>query len=1066
MKPTSRLALALLVASTACIDTIPEGLGPASRGDGPAVRFDLARTPWPDVPLPNDVLTFADPTSRTGRRVNLGLTGTTELERRFRVDLGTLEGWGTTAPITVSFDRSARTGAAETAIDLPDVAARMANDDFDPTDDPFYVVDLVTGLPALLDVGSGAYPTSAAAPAETFPNDPKAGSESLTAEDGKTPWYERATDTLYLRPLVPLEEKRSYAVVLTDRLRSSHGEPVRSPFPSLHHPEQRAAIARLETILSDARLGGVYGDLAGTGLARVSFAWSFTTQPTHEDLRLLRAGLHGQGPFARLERDTPPRLRARPLVGPRPYGESQPAGWPDTSLVCRARSTKPYLVSVGDPAIRGALRGFLAKAFALGQGESAALEASLQNVDHLVLGSFQAPYLLGDPAVVDPTFRFALDFEAGKGDVRVDDVDFILAVPKRTATTAQPFPVAIHAHSEGKNAAEALLHAGAYAQQGVATMALALPEHAPQVSAGDVAALSAAFGDACAAPLLGALLDGRARGDIFGSPALGFQAWATHPFHARDVARQAAVEAMQAIRALRSFDGRIADQDYDANGASDVAGDFDADGVPDVGGPGVGYAAVGRSLGGVVSTLVGAVDPAVVAAAPLATGGGLGVDVAFRARVATQTGLLGPVFAAVPAADRKDTTCAPDAQSLRLVVAGTTSDREIEVACLSPSELGPGRTVVVTNLSNGVLRCAQTDARGSFGIPIPTNRGDRLDVQVYEAADAVDSLATCNARRDAPVGRRVQTFEIASDTLTAGTELRAPQAGLGLRRQSPELRRYRDLVQSAVDAGDAAAFAPYFTVRRLLDEHGKLAAPRALLAAVTAGDEIVPAAAGVSLARAAGAVPFLPPRALATMPAYADYVTPLALFETLGGRTPERVLVETHVVEGLARLGQTTAGPACASNARTDLVCAAAVTPSPTSCKNALFDVDAVSGGFPWDAPRPPVPLRLARVAGADVHAPGGIEATWEPRLRGTPSAADGAGWDAHAPLLALHVAYVDPLGGHGWSTGDVCRAWDFATYEDGLVGRFVATRGTDLAYVVHPASHACLERASCAFFP
>src|SRR6185503_16267169 len=36
-------------------------------------------------------------------------------------------------------------------------------------------------------------------------------------------WYERETDTLILRPIVPLDEKTEYAVVLTDRLRGPDG---------------------------------------------------------------------------------------------------------------------------------------------------------------------------------------------------------------------------------------------------------------------------------------------------------------------------------------------------------------------------------------------------------------------------------------------------------------------------------------------------------------------------------------------------------------------------------------------------------------------------------------------------------------------------------------------------------------------------------------------------------------------------------------------------------------------------------------------------------------------------
>ena len=52
---------------------------------------------------------------------------------------------------------------------------------------------------------------------------------------------------------------------------------------------------------------------------------------------------------------------------------------------------------------------------------------------------------------------------------------------------------------------------------------------------------------------------------------------------------------------------------------------------------------------------------------------------------------------------------------------------------------------------------------------------------------------------------------------------------LGLRRQSPELRRLRDLAQIGVDAADPVAFAPYYFRKPLLDENERPAPPRALL---------------------------------------------------------------------------------------------------------------------------------------------------------------------------------------------------------------------------------------------
>ena len=48
--------------------------------------------------------------------------------------------------------------------------------------------------------------------------------------------------------------------------------------------------------------------------------------------------------------------------------------------------------------------------FGLDPGDLKALEAGFGNLDRLVVGSFQSPYLLGDPATRDPDARFHVDF--------------------------------------------------------------------------------------------------------------------------------------------------------------------------------------------------------------------------------------------------------------------------------------------------------------------------------------------------------------------------------------------------------------------------------------------------------------------------------------------------------------------------------------------------------------------------------------------------------------------------------------------------------------------------------
>src|SRR3954451_18646341 len=89
------------------VDTAPDGLRATPPGDGPMVKCDVTHRPLPEVPLPNDLATFADPTSRTGRRINVSLVAPTFIERTARDDFSSMEGWGTSSSITVAFDRSA-----------------------------------------------------------------------------------------------------------------------------------------------------------------------------------------------------------------------------------------------------------------------------------------------------------------------------------------------------------------------------------------------------------------------------------------------------------------------------------------------------------------------------------------------------------------------------------------------------------------------------------------------------------------------------------------------------------------------------------------------------------------------------------------------------------------------------------------------------------------------------------------------------------------------------------------------------------------------------------------------
>ncbi len=1133
------LALAfVLVASAACtVDTAPRGARRTPPGTGPVVVFDPLRRPLPELPQPNDVATFADPTSRTGRRINASFVAPTSFETNARLGFNGLEGWGTFAPLTVAFSRGEGVAETDAAIDLLDVAARTR--DYDPADDPFYVIDLTTGRPVPLDVGKGNFPLAVANRTKYWANDPRAGADSILFEteeeaagfpqsayspdvdtdfdgvvdhpnvlvptggrsariDEMIDWYERQSDTLILRPVLPLEEMREYAVVLTDRLRGPGGAPVRSPFEYIHHAAQTGGAERVRAILGDASKRAWFGDVAGTGLDHVAFVWTFTTQPVFDDMRVLRDGLHGAGPFARLARDFPPDAQAFRAVGTALDEADEPPGAVDSMPACAPRKGTPYLVRLDGA--EPALRQLLETAFGLKGPEVDRMLESLANVDHFVIGSFDSPYFLGDPKKEDPESHFELDYRNGTGRVGRDTVQFWLSVPKSTAKAKAPFPVTVWAHGSTLHADEIVFRAGFFARQGLAMMAINQPGHGLYLTPGLESLANVVLREHCLSRWVRALSTGRhtdLNGD--GEGDSGGLLWSAHALHSRDNIRQGVIDELQAARVVRSWDGvRRSTQDYDGDGIADLAGDFDGDGVPDVGGPSVPITTSGNSLGGIIAMIHGAVDPNVTAAAPISGGAGL-LDVATRSELVPDAiieQLMSPLVVAIPAADapkdgsgKPQTRCATDQRSVRFVVNDLIYSRELEIACLTPGELDRGRTVVLANLRNGERRCARTDTDGRFRVPIPANVGDRLDVQIYDAPDVVSSYKGCDVLPGAPVGRRIRTFEqraltlrpVADEAKTCdaayassdgldpaagcqqfrdrfypvGSPLVAPQEGLGLHRQSPELRRLFHLTQATLDAGDPINFAPYYGLRPNPGVDGKPLPPRAVVELNTAGDPMVPTATGYSFARAAGALPFLAPTFAETHPAWAEYATPRALWDQLGGRTPNELLVANHVLEGVARLGRTRAAAACTPNYVPRASCSS--PPATSACETALYDIDWLSeGANGWAAPHPAVPLRLARAIDVRATDVTSLDRAWATRT--------GA-WTGAQPLAGVLNTWIDPGGTHVFVRVDPCKKFDDVVYATNLLVRFLATQGKDLHVLSNPTGHRCLEQEACDFF-
>ena len=412
---------------------------------------------------------------------------------------------------------------------------------------------------------------------------------------------------------------------------------------------------------------------------------------------------------------------------------------------------------------------------------------------------------------------------------------------------------------------------------------------------------------------------------------------------------------MQAVRILRTFDGKtMSTQDFNGDGKPDLAGDFDGNGIVDVGGPNVPYFAAGESLGGIMSGIQGGIDPYMVASAPHV-----------RRRLARARRRL-------PLVRRRRGRHRAAARSHRLLGAAVGAARQGQevdprdgLALRGDAALGPHRrqrgrreprardrlprAERAQRAHDGRRRERRSTARsaarapskdGRFRVPIPSSTNDRLDIQIYNAAGRravvrrlqaprgrrarrpphqhVGAGRAAHARREGPdasrmrragwlraVPRRLLSGRLAARRAERGLRLPAAvtvAAPLPRSRAGRVRPRRPDRVRALLHA--EAAARPRRQPRRAACAAQHQHRRRQLRADRRRPD-----------VRARGGRPPLPP-ALGggRYPEYADYATPQEIYERLGRRTPMQFLVDRSVVEGIARLGKTSAGPTCKAN--------------------------------------------------------------------------------------------------------------------------------------------------------
>jgi len=721
--------------------------------------------------------------------------------------------------------------------------------------------------------------------------------------------YERETNTLIIKPLVPLQQHSKYAVVITKRLRGKDGNPVVSPFPSVNALDQTKTLEPLRDILPKV----------GLSINDVAFAWSFTTQSLTEDMEAIRKGLYGFGTMSWLSKQFP-------------VSKIYPA------VATDAKGARPYYINMKKflDALGPVLPMFGSDTNKNGPKK---LVQDLGNVDHIVIGKFYSPYFLVDKDGVatkhypaDDDESFEMNPLTGKAVVGGQWVGYMCTVPKDTKLAQQPFPVVLYAHGYLGLTFEQLGFAGRMAAFGMASCCieatghgLALPKDMKEV--GLVKTLLKAYH---LWPTWLTLSPGRARDlNNDGYPDIGGDFWTYDLFHTRDVVRQTLVDHMQFIRMLRSFNGENTwDADTNLDGFANLAGDFDGDGKPDFGGPKHPYGAWGQSLGGFVAALLAALDPAIDTVAPVSGGAGL-TDIAIRSQNAgvpesVMLPLLGPIIMAHP--DKKD-------DSIHFEFLLNDLINKAIVPIYTSTKIRPGDRLVLKNLHNGktayvivppskIFRFAvaadalsATEKRAPLGmldnnsnVPVtvtdPLAIADPLQITVYD--NTSDRVKEVINHFDRDVLWQGALFP-------AGSPMVAIQKGMGYLRQTHDLRKMLSTAAFILEAGDPGAFGKFFYQDsldfsyedKLPDNMGHFSKKNThILVTATAGDMFVPVNTEIAMARATsilGIFADVKDAKLAGVPESIFRGSHKA-WPKLGITNPNDLLIKLHAVDPIDRL--------------------------------------------------------------------------------------------------------------------------------------------------------------------
>ena len=1058
-------ALAALAAG--CLSPAPEGIGTGHSGATVTVKMDFFAKPLPEIPLPNDIATRYDPTSATGRRVNASMIAATEFEVSVRSLIDQLDGWGVLQAITIPF-----TGP----IDVLSIVARHREPTYDLQNDAVFLVNVDRGSPKFgtyyhLDIGNGNYPVIVEDLDGYWENDPRGWTLSLLYEEadedknkngvldpgedtdadgvldspnylpGLTPardnlagradalmgFYERETNTLLVRPMIPLDERTRYAVVVTRRVTATDGTPVGSPYPFPNHASQTEDLEPLKDLLPKV----------GLTVKDVAFAFSFTTQSIRAPWQAVRDGLYGHGVQSHLGEQFPAELARLETIGK-----------PVAPFVIRSEDWTPALALIADQFL-GAKFGTLL--------HSQMMEAQ-KYIDFHVIGAFDSPQLMRREDTEMMTLplndqSWPADLDRVPAEAVSERVWFHLMVPRKEISPRgdhKPAPVVLVGHGYGSNRFDIATIGPYLVRHGVAVLSIDCKGHGLALSEEEAAQALAILEPAGLGNFFNAIVGPHRAVDLNsdGRPDSGGDFWTAYLFHTRDVVRQSALDYMQAIRVIRSFDGkRTWAFDTNADGTPDLAGDFDGDGEVDIG-VGSFFGMLGASLGGIMAGYTAALEPQISVTVPIAAGGGL-MDVGLRSlqggvRESIHLRLMGPLFVGTAPAPAAGATTRPP-MTITAVMPDVNKTGRRKLGTVEGVEAGD--FAVVENLRNHERGCGYVwDDAGvlKLRLAVESNYRDPVRIVFFKGDAMVLGSTTCESTPAlttavppaGPVDVAVRTvFERFGEDVRfqggfwrRGSPLETLAEGMGLRRATPRLRRFLYLGQLVLDAADPAAVAPSLLREPMTyTGTGETTGAHTLLV-TTIGDMNVPVNGGTTIGRAAGLI---------------DYLTPDPRY----GVPPMQALINNRVPEATELLKRYTA-PA---NAKW-------LTPG----MGVHLDVENFSqGNDPWetDIPRLDKPMRIGW---NDTDALGGRSAAIFPfpQPKGQHGFEFPGGLVDTAKKMCKDKCVADGTDCAPCDAISPANKFDVGAFMFTMMGAYIASNGQELT------DDLCMSRGDCAFVP